>query len=105
MFGVSTARIIQAKFMDPIDSAKEIMQPKRGLLISKAWIQAVVVVGLCGFLLLGILAYRTYTDEPPIPSKVLRSNGELLFTGQDVLAGQEVFLKNGLMETGRSPVE
>ena len=76
------------------------MQPKRGLLISKAWIQAVVVVGLCGFLLLGILAYRTYTDEPPIPSKVLRSNGELLFTGQDVLAGQEVFLKNGLMECG-----
>ena len=76
------------------------MQPKRGLLISKAWIQAVVVVGLCGFLLLGILAYRTYTDEPPIPSKVLRSNGELLFTGQDVLAGQEVFLKNGLMEYG-----
>ena len=58
------------------------MQPKRELLISKAWIQAVVVVGLLGFLLLGILAYRTYTDEPPIPSKVLGSTGELLFTGQ-----------------------
>jgi len=76
------------------------MQPKRELLISKSWIQAVVVVGLCGFLLLGILAYRTYTDEPPIPSKVLGATGELLFTGQDVLAGQEVFLKNGLMEYG-----
>jgi len=76
------------------------MQPKRELLISKAWIQAVVVVGLLGFLLLGILAYRTYTDEPPIPSKVLGSTGELLFTGQDVVAGQEVFLKNGLMEYG-----
>ena len=76
------------------------MQPKRELLVSKAWLQATVVVGLCGFLLLGILAYRTYTDEPPIPSKVLGSNGELLFTGQDVIAGQEVFLKNGLMEYG-----
>lgn len=64
------------------------MQPKRELLISKAWIQAIVIVGLCGFLLLGILAYRNYTDEPPIPSKVLGDNGELLFTAQDGLAGQ-----------------
>ena len=76
------------------------MQPKRNLLISKGWMQAVIIVGLCGFLLLGILAYRTYTDEPPIPPQVLGSTGELLFTGPDVLAGQEVFLKNGLMEYG-----
>jgi len=41
------------------------MQTKRELLVSKGWIQAVALVGLCGFLLLGILAYRTYTDEPP----------------------------------------
>jgi nitric oxide reductase subunit B len=76
------------------------METKRELLISKGWIQAVVLVGLCGFLLLGILAYRTYTDEPPIPSKVIGANGQLLFKGEDVLAGQEVFLKNGLMEYG-----
>lgn len=42
------------------------MQTKRELLVSKGWIQAVALVGLCGFLLLGILAHRTYTDEPPI---------------------------------------
>src|SRR5215469_13758654 len=76
------------------------METKRELLISKGWIQAVGLVGLCGFLLLGILAYRTYTDEPPIPLKVIGANGHLLFTGEDVLAGQEVFLKNGLMEYG-----
>ncbi len=35
------------------------------------WIQAIVIVVLCGFLILGILAYRTYTDEPPIPSQVI----------------------------------
>ena len=46
------------------------MPEKRELLISKGWIQAILIVGLCGFLLLGILVYRTYTDEPPIPSKV-----------------------------------
>ena len=70
------------------------MDTKRELLISKGWIQAVALVGLCGFLLLGILAYRTYTDEPPIPSKVTGTNGQLLFTGEDVSAGQEVLLKN-----------
>jgi len=75
-------------------------QEKRDLLISKNWIQAIVIVGLFGFLILGILAYRTYTDEPPIPSRVLGSNGQVLFTGQNVTAGQEVFLKNGLMEYG-----
>ena len=76
------------------------METRRELLISKGWMQAVALVGICGFLLLGILAYRTYTDEPPIPSKVIGANGQLLFTGEDVLAGQEVFLKNGLMEYG-----
>ena len=69
------------------------MQTKRELLVSKGWIQAVALVGLCGSLLLGILEYRTYTDEPPIPSRVLGANGQLLFTGEDVLAGQEVFAK------------
>lgn len=73
---------------------------QRKLLISKGWIQAVVIVMLCGFLILGMLAYRTYTDEPPIPSQVVDPNGQVLFTGADVLAGQEVFLRNGLMEYG-----
>ena len=61
------------------------MKAKRELLISKGWMQAVVIVGLCGFLFLAILAYRTYTDEPPIPFNVLGSEGQLLFTGQDVM--------------------
>jgi nitric oxide reductase subunit B len=76
------------------------MQVKNNLLVSKAWIQAVAIVGLCGFLLLGLLAYRTYTDAPPIPSRVVEANGQLVFTGEDVKTGQEIFLKNGLMEYG-----
>src|SRR5690242_802144 len=73
---------------------------KRRMLISRGWIQAVVIVVLCGFLILGMLAYRTYTDEPPIPLEVLNPTGQVLFTGADVIAGQEVFLRNGLMEYG-----
>jgi nitric oxide reductase subunit B len=73
---------------------------RRGLLIAQGWIQAVVIVVLCGFLILGMLAYRTYTDEPPIAAQVVDPAGQALFTGPDVIAGQEVFLRNGLMEYG-----
>jgi len=43
---------------------------------------------------------HTYTDEPPIPANVVDANGTTLFTGSDITAGQELFLKNGLMEYG-----
>jgi nitric oxide reductase large subunit len=55
---------------------------------------------LCGFSILGVLAYRTYTDEPPIPVQVVDPAGRALFTAEDVSSGQEVFLRNGLMEFG-----
>ena len=69
-------------------------------MVSKGWIQAVALVMLVGFFIMGLLAYYTYTDEPPIPAKVVDPNGTTLFTGRDITAGQEVFLKNGLMEYG-----
>lgn len=41
------------------------MQTKRDLLIAKGWIQGVAIVGLCGFLLLGILAYLNRRTSHP----------------------------------------
>lgn len=73
---------------------------KQPFLISRAWIQAVIIVVLFGFFVLGFLAYETYSFEPPIPRRVTDSNGAVLFTGDDIIAGQEVFLRNGLMEYG-----
>ena len=73
---------------------------RRGLLVSKGWLQAVALVVLCGFAVLGLLAYRTYTAEPPVPDKVVAEDGRLLFTGKDVSRGQQVFLHNGLMQYG-----
>jgi nitric oxide reductase subunit B len=43
---------------------------RRGFLISNGWIQAMLLVSSFGFFVLGFLAYRTYTGEPPIPGKV-----------------------------------
>src|SRR5579885_2471388 len=72
---------------------------KRALLVSKGWVQAVIIVLLFGFFVLGFLAYRTYTGEPPIPGRVTDARGRLLFTRAAILDGQEIFLRNGLMES------
>ena len=73
---------------------------KRDFPLSKTWIQAVILILLFGFFVLGFLAFRTYTGEPPIPAKVIGPDGHLLFTGDNIRSGQETFLRNGLMEYG-----
>jgi hypothetical protein len=70
------------------------------LLVSKGWIQAVALVVLFGFLVMGLLAYRTYQAEPPIPVRVVDERGGVVFTGDDVRSGQHVLLRNGLMQYG-----
>ena len=73
---------------------------RRELLVSKTWVQASVVVFLIGFFVLGLLAYRTYSADPPIADRIVDPEGQTLFTGEDVSEGQKVFLNNGLMEYG-----
>ncbi len=73
---------------------------RREFLISKGWIQAVLLVVLFGFFVLGLLAYRNYTSHPPVPRQVVDARGRVLFTGSDISHGQRVFLNNGLMEYG-----
>jgi nitric oxide reductase subunit B len=74
--------------------------PNKTMLLSKGWVQAVALVMLFGFFVMGLLAYYTYTDQPPIPAKVVDEQGTVIYTGADVTAGQQIFLKNGLMEYG-----
>ncbi|MFI7034150.1 nitric-oxide reductase large subunit [Microbispora rosea] len=53
-----------------------------------------------GFFVMGLLAYRTYTVEPPVPRLVVGESGQRLYAGRDVADGQKVFLANGLMQYG-----
>ena len=53
-----------------------------------------------GLTVLMWLAARTYSGGPPIPERVVDSTGAVIFTGTDIMAGQQVFLKYGLMENG-----
>src|SRR4029450_13818290 len=79
---------------------EQAVEARRDFLISKVWIQAVVLVVLAGFFVLGLLAYRTYQAHPPVPARVVGPTGTVLFTSDDVSDGQKVFLNNGVMEYG-----
>ena len=48
---------------------------RRPLLVSRVWVQAAILVVLCGFFILGLLAYRTYTAQPPVPETVVDRAG------------------------------
>ena len=74
--------------------------PRSDRVMAKGWIQAVALVGIFGFTVLGFMAARTYQADPPIPDRVVSASGEVLFTGEDVRGGQEVFLRNGVMQFG-----
>ena len=60
---------------------------------------AIVTIVLC-FCVLGWLAKLTYSGAPPIPERVVDTDGAVLFTNAEITAGQQVFLRYGLMENG-----
>ena len=68
--------------------------------LSPWWRRSVIlIVGVC-FIVLVWITFRTYTDAPPIPERVIDASGKRLFVADDILSGQEVFLRYGLMQNG-----
>jgi nitric oxide reductase subunit B len=84
----------------PTQSPRRPNQASARPLIGKGWVQAVALVLIFGFLVMGILAYRTYTASMPMPDKVISESGTVLFTGGDITRGQEIYQARGLMEYG-----
>ncbi|CAG0952093.1 nitric oxide reductase subunit B [Burkholderiales bacterium] len=68
--------------------------------LSPWWGWAVGLVMLVGFSALILLSVKAYDNAPPIPAKAALPGGEIVFTVDDVSAGQAVFLKYGLMNNG-----
>lgn len=68
--------------------------------LSPWWRRSVIIVLLLGFSVLIWMAIRAHLDAPPIPENVVGPNGETVFTRNEIMTGQEVFLKYGLMENG-----
>ena len=78
-----------------------LLDPLEGdALVSRAWVQVTALVLLLGMAVLGFLGYRTYTADPPIAAQVQAPDGRVVYTGDDVRAGQALFLRKGLMEYG-----
>ncbi len=69
-------------------------------LVGRGWAQGVALVMIFGFLVLGVLVYRTYTASMPLPAKVVNESGEVLFTGAQITRGQELYQERGLMQYG-----
>jgi len=68
--------------------------------LSPWWLRSVLIVMVIGFSVLISLTVKVHREAPPIPDSVEDASGTLLFNKQDIQAGQEVFLKYGLMNNG-----
>src|SRR5271157_2835544 len=68
--------------------------------LSPWWRLGVLISVLIGLAILSWIAVRAYREAPPIPEQVVSAAGETIFTGADISAGQQVFLRYGLMENG-----
>ena len=65
----------------------------------KLWI-ALGIVMLESFAVLGSVGYKAIRSGPPIPSKVVTGDGKLLFTGETIRDGQNVWQSTGGQEIG-----
>ena len=70
------------------------------MVISRAWFQAAILTFVVGFAVLGYLAYKIYWEHPPIPAATETTDGNLLYSADDIMAGQHIFQRYGLMQYG-----
>ena len=67
--------------------------------MNRLWL-AFVVVMVASFLVLGWIGTRIYQEMPPIPEKVVTTDGQTLIDTGDITAGQNVWQSMGGMEVG-----
>ncbi len=65
----------------------------------KLWISLIAVLGL-SFLVLGYYGGEIYRKMPPIPKRVITTDGQVLFTAQDIKDGQNVWQSMGGQQVG-----
>ncbi len=75
-------------------------QPQPRMVISSLWLQTALLTFIIGFAVLGFLAVRVSTQSPPTPARVVTADDQVLFTSDDIRAGQHVFQRYGLMQMG-----
>lgn len=68
--------------------------------LAPAWRWSALGVLVFGFVVLAWMTQGAFVHAPPVPAKVVTDDGEILYTGNDIRAGQALFLRYGLMENG-----
>ena len=53
-----------------------------------------------GFAVLILLTMKADQNASPIPDKFVDPAGAVVFTADDVITGQQIFLRRGLMDNG-----
>ena len=66
---------------------------------TRLWIALVTVIA-SSFAVLGYYGGEVYRMAPPVPDRVVTTDGKLLFTGQDVKDGQNVWQSMGGQQVG-----
>jgi nitric oxide reductase subunit B len=67
--------------------------------IRKLWISLGAVVFL-SFAVLGYYGWEIYRQAPPIPRQVVTTDGQVVFTAEDIQKGQQVWQSTGGQELG-----
>ncbi|MFA5073370.1 MAG: cbb3-type cytochrome c oxidase subunit I [Nitrospirota bacterium] len=73
---------------------------RKEMFIPRFWAKAALLTFIIGFSVLGYLAVRIYIDQPPLPEQVITEKGQPIFTRADIMQGQHVFQRYGLMQHG-----
>ena len=67
--------------------------------IKRLWIGFIAVIAI-SFSVLLFFGRQIYREKPPIPSEVTTTDGSVLFTGQDIKDGQNIWQSIGGQEVG-----
>src|SRR5215813_2637918 len=65
----------------------------------KLWL-IFIAIFVCSFGVLGWVGTEIFRQEPPIPREVVTTDGQVLFSGDDIQNGQNVWQSMGGMEMG-----
>ncbi len=65
----------------------------------RLWLVFILVIA-GSFTVLGYYGHQIYRQAPPVPDRIVTTDGDLLFTGQDIRDGQNVWQSTGGQELG-----
>lgn len=65
----------------------------------KLWTAFILVITL-SFAVLGYYGFKIYQEAPPLPERIVTTDGQIVFNGQDIKDGQNVWQSIGGQEVG-----